>query len=154
MQNDFAAKDGFLLGYGLGLELPTGDSDKGIGSDELYFVQPFYSVGYQQKQLELIHSGKFSIALNSEDGEDDDTTLDFGFACIYAMSNQFKPFVELDGVARLDGDDSGDIVVNLSPGLRFEIAHGMLLGAGVAFPISDDEIFDFRAIASFLAEFN
>ncbi len=153
MQNRALLRDGVLMGFSLGLGLPTGDSDKGIGSDEIYTLQPTYSVGLEQGHLQFITSGKFILPLNSEEGEDDDSSFHFGISCLLKVTKEFKPLIELDGMTYLEGDASGDIVVNLSPGLRYTINHGLDFGAGFSFPISHDELFDFRFITSLMAKF-
>ena len=154
MQNDAFADDHVLIGYGLGLELPTGDSSKGIGSDDLYSLLPFYSIGYMEDSFQIITSGRFGLPLSSEEYDADDATFDFGTSFLYVVSDEFRPFIEIDGDVMLEGDHSGDTVVNLSPGFRYKIVEGVDIGAGVSFPITSREHFDLRAISSLLFEFN
>ena len=154
LQNNHWSDQNVLVGYGLGIEFPTGDSSKGIGSDKLYRLQPFYSIGYKKDLFEVITSGKFFIPLSSEEGEADDAVFNFAASFLYFLSDSLRAFVEFDGDVVMEGKYDGDTVVNVNPGLRHRLFHGVDLGAGIGFPLTSKEHFDPRAIVSVLFEFN
>ncbi len=154
LQHDGFADHGVLIGYGLGIEFPTGDHDKGIGSSEIYNLEPFYSIGYKPTdQIQLITSGKFIVPLNSDHEEEAENEFDFAVSALYAVMGDLRVLLEIDGVVPMTGHDSGDAVVNLSPGVRYGIGHGIDIGLGVGFPLTSQEEFDVRVTSSLLLEF-
>jgi hypothetical protein len=54
----------------------------------------------------------------------------------------FTTFVEFYGTTNLDGDESGNTAVDVTPGIRFTLGHGNVIMAGVDFPISSPHNFD------------
>ncbi len=154
LQHDGFADRGVLVGYGLGLEFPSGDHDKGIGSSEIYSLEPFYSVGYKPAdQIQLIASGKFIVPLNSDHEEEAENEFDFAASALYAVTGELRVLLEVDGVVPMTGHDSGDAVVNMSPGVKYGIGHGLDIGLGVGFPLTSQEEFDVRVTSSLLLEF-
>ena len=53
MAHAFAAH-GVLLASGIGMELPTGDDEKRIGSDNEVELERFLGIGYGWRKLEII----------------------------------------------------------------------------------------------------
>ena len=45
---------GILLGYGVEFGLPTGDDAKGIGSDHVFEIEPFFNIGVQRGHWEFV----------------------------------------------------------------------------------------------------
>jgi hypothetical protein len=66
----FEDKD-LLLGGGLENGLPTGDDDKGIGSDEVSEVEPFLDFGWKGNRTELVGFISFGLPINGGDEEVD-----------------------------------------------------------------------------------
>lgn len=145
------AEQGWLVGGGLALGLPTGDSDKGIGSDEETEIEPFVHAGYKGGRWETVGRVELGFPTNQPASEEDEVDSEVGFqlSALYHLSDRVKPLIELDGESIISGEED-ETVVNLSPGIKY-LPTGdpdFALGASVGYPLSDDEEFDTRFIVS------
>ena len=133
---------GLLLGYGLGFGLPTGDSASGIGSDRIWELEPFLSVGWRRGSFELVGWGRFGIPTNLEAGDDVDTELRYDISVLHHWSRRVQALVELNGETSLGAPAPGDGVLSISPGLKVAPLAGRPLFVGVAgsFPPGDEEL--------------
>lgn len=154
LQYDGMMDSGVMIGYGMAMEFPTGNHDVHIGNDEIYFLNPFVSLGFKPSdKMQLIVSGRFNIPLNSDPAESEDAELVFAAAAVYSVSPEFRVMLELDGDVPLEGSSSGDQIVNLSPSMHYKLPGGLDVGLAVGFPITDMEHFQMRIVSSLLYEF-
>ena len=139
------AEQRLLLGYGIEFGLPTGNDEEGIGSDHIFEVEPFLSLGYKAGGFELVGFVFFGIPTNQEEDEEVETELSYIFSVLYDFSRKIKGLLELDGETVLNGEEEGETVVNLSPGILLEPfgVHNIHVGLGASFPISDRKKFDY-----------
>ena len=146
---------GLLLGYGIEFGLPTGDDAKGIGSDHIFEVGPFFNLGYKRRRLELVGFVEFGIPTNQDAGEEIETDLGANLSALYHFSRRLQGLIELDGESVLSGDENGDDVLNVSPGIKLRpLAHqDLMVGLSVGFPVSDLEEFDARVLVSVFYHF-
>ncbi len=145
-----------LLGYGIEFVLPTGNDEKGIGSSHIYEVEPFFSLGYKAGELELVGFVFFGIPFNQDKDEEIETELSYTFSALYPVSKNIKALLELDGETVLSGEEEGESVLNLSPGILlspFNI-HNIHIVLGASFPISNKKEFDYGINTSFFYHFN
>jgi len=148
---NFAFADkGLLLGYGVELGLPTGDDGKGIGSDHLVEVETFLSLGYKRDRFELVTFVEFGIPTNQEEDDEFETELGLQVSLLYHLSSRLQLLLEADGERVLSGEEEGETVVNLSPGVKVKAAAGSAwwIGAAAGFPLSNEEEFDRRLLLS------
>lgn len=150
------ARHGVLVGGGLELGLPTGDDAKGIGSNNEIEIEPFLDAGFKRGRFEVVGFLAFGVPVNQDEAEEDAVDLELGYnlAAQYDLSARFTALLELDGETIAVGDED-ETVVNITPGLKFRPTGDpdLQLGAGVSFPVTDDEAFDVRAIASLFYHF-
>jgi hypothetical protein len=170
---------GLLLTYGLELGLPTGDDGKGIGSNNELEIAPFFAFGWKRGRFELVSFVEFGIPTNQTegdeggdgnddgDGDDDDgdgrvaksgdgeageveTELEWSLSALYWLSPRIQGMIELDLETVLSGEESGETIVNLSPGikLRPRETSDWWIGFSIGFPISDREDFELRGLIS------
>ncbi len=144
------AGQGLLLGYGLELGLPTGDESKGIGSNRELEFEPLFNLGCKQEELELVLFTSFGIPTNQGENEEVETELGFDVSALCHFGERFMGLLELDGETGPSGDESGETVLNLSPGPKFVPGRNrdQNIGVGVGFPLSDTEEFETRALVS------
>lgn len=147
------AEHNLLLSYGAAFSLPTGDEDKGIGSDTIVKFEPYYSFGYMLGETQLILSSKFEIPLNADEDEDDSVELAFNASASREICAETRFFLELDGDVPLGGDERGVTVVNLNPGVKYELFDEFYLGAMLGFPLTDNKDFDIRAQSMAIYEY-
>ncbi|MCH8813068.1 MAG: transporter [Gemmatimonadetes bacterium] len=140
---NFAFEDkGLLLGYGLEVVMPTGDDAKGIGSGHIWEIEPFLGIGLMTGNLELTSRTRFGIPINQNPGEEVETELHYDFSALYHFSPRVQGLLELNGETGLSGDEAGEGIVSLSPGIKVApfAAHPLFVGLGGSFPLGDEEL--------------
>jgi hypothetical protein len=149
------AQSGVLLGYGIEFGLPTGDSEKGIGSDHIVEFVPFLDFGYKRSRLELVSFVEFAIPTNQSADEEIETELEYTFSSLYHFGARLQGLVEFDGETVLSGEEAGETVFNLSPGLKYRFLRSRMLAFGVSagLPLTDHREFDVRVLASVFYHF-
>jgi len=155
---NFAFADrGLLLGYGLEFGLPTGDDTRGIGSDNVLEIEPFLSLGVLRGRFELVSFIEFGIPTNQheDEGQEVETEMGVNLSLLYHASQRLQVLVELDGETVLSGDEEGESVVNVTPGVKVRpITDSPLwLGLGLGTPVSSEEEFDTRVVGSVFYHF-
>lgn len=139
-----------LLGYGIEFGFPAGDERKGIGSEHIFEIEPFLNAGYKWRFLEVISFVEFGIPINQREGEEEETELGYNLALIYNIHPRVQGILEFDGETVLSGDENGESVLNITPGVKFRPSadKSLEVGAGVSFPISDKEDFETQLLLS------
>lgn len=140
---NFAFEDqGVLLGYGLEFGLPTGNDTKGIGSDHLWEIAPFLNIGVKRGRWEFEAFSLFGIPTNQEDGEEIETDFKYDFSSLYHISDRVHGLLELNGKVVLSGDEAGQGIVSLAPGLKVApfANRSFFLGVGVSLPLGEEEV--------------
>lgn len=152
---NFAFEDrGLLLGYGIELGLPTGNDDKGIGSDHVFEFEPFLNIGYKREGIEVVSFATFGIPTNQEDEEEVETEFSYNLASLYHVNPRLQLLMELDGEAVLSGDEAGQSEWHLTPGLKVAPANSdLFIGFGVRIPLSGNRELDAQALMSLFYHF-
>lgn len=144
------ARHGLLLGYGLAFGLPTGDDDKGIGSDHIVEIEPYYNFGYLSGALEIVGFVRFGIPTNLETGEEVENEMGTDLSFLYHFTPAVAGLFELNGETALNGAEEGTSVVTASPGIKAApfADPAFRLGASYGVPVSEDKAFDQRILLS------
>ncbi|MEN8145325.1 MAG: transporter [Gemmatimonadota bacterium] len=140
---NFAFEDsGVLLGYGVEFGLPTGDDEQGIGSDHLWEIEPFLNLGVKQGDWEIQAFSVFGIPTNQDEGEEIETEFKYDLSTLYHVSDRVQALLELNGEVGLSGDEAGEGVVSLAPGLKVAplADRSLFLGVGVSLPLGEQEV--------------
>ncbi len=134
---------GLLLGGGLQVVLPTGNEERGIGSSHVFVLEPFLDFGYQVDRFELIGFGRFGIPLNEGSSDEPDLELRWNLSFLYRVTNRFHGLVEFDGRHDYGGESDGFDMVNITPGIKFQVlkSRKLSLGAGLRLPLTQDKEF-------------
>ncbi len=136
--------------------LPTGDNEDGIGTDHVIEIAPFLNFGYERRKTQFIGFAEFGFPVN-DNGNQDVADFEFGwnFALIYNGFDHFKPLFEIDGEIVNGGEEDGNNIVNLTPGLKYELPgnEALQIGAGVSFPVTDDKEFYVKPLLSVFYHF-
>lgn len=142
-------EQGLLLGYGLELGLPTGDASKGIGSDHIVDLEPFFYAGLKRGRFEAVGFAIFGIPTNQRPGEEIDTEFGYNLSVLYHVSRRVQGLLEFDGATTLSGAET-EAATHVTPGLKFRpLARSpLLLGVGLSLPVSGDRSFDARGLVS------
>jgi hypothetical protein len=146
---------GILLGGGLEFGLPTGDDDKGIGSDNIWEIEPFLSFGWKYKILEVVSFLHLGIPVNQKGDQDEGNELGYNLSTLVHATDWLEVLLEFDGETVLNGEEEGESVLNIDPGLKFKPfkSQELHVGFGAGFPVTHDEEFEVRLIASVFYHF-
>jgi len=137
---------GLLVGGGIELDLPTGDDEKGIGSDHVVVVEPFLTAGIRRGPVALIARVAFGVPFNEQSDEKDEVDLAIGYqaALMWQVSERVALVLEIDGESVVSGDAEENLL-NISPGIKVRpFETDIEFGAAVSFPLLDDPGFDVR----------
>ena len=148
---NYAFEDnGVLLGYGIEFGLPTGSDDAGIGSDHIFELEPFFNIGFEQGDWELVAATTSGMPTNQEESEDVETELATNFSTLYHVNSRLQLLLEFDGESVLSGAVSGEQTWHLTPGVKFAPVGGstLFLGVGVRLPLTDEPEFDTQTLVS------
>lgn len=143
-------KYGILLGGGLEFGLPTGSDRKGIGSDNIFEIEPFVDFGYKVHNLEVVGFLSLGFPVNQKGDQDEGDELGYNLSFLYHIGNSLQALLEFDGERVLNGEEDGEFVVNIDPGVKVAPFNNkdIQIGFGAGFPLTDDEEFKYRLIAS------
>jgi hypothetical protein len=130
---------------GVEVVLPTGDEERGIGSDHVLELEPFLRLGAWSGPFEFIGSFGVGFPVNQTDEESDeeDLALAYGVSALYHAAPRLQALVELHGDSVFGADDAHALYV--SPGLTVQPLNdkSINLGAGVTLPLTDEREFDY-----------
>ena len=148
-------KYGILLGGGLEFGLPTGDDNKGIGSDNIIEIEPFLSFGWKYKILEVVSFLHIGFPVNQKGDQDEGDELGYNLSTLVHATEWLEVLLEFDGETVLNGEEEGESVLNIDPGVKFKPfkSQDLQVGFGAGFPVTDDEEFEYRLIASVFYHF-
>ena len=133
---------GVLLGYGLEVGIPTGDSSKGIGDGHIWELEPFLNIGVKTGNVELVAWSRFGIPTNQRDDEEIETEIAYDFSMLYHFSPRVQGLVELNGHGGLSGEEVGEGIISLSPGIKLApfAERSLFVGVGGSFPLGEQEL--------------
>jgi hypothetical protein len=141
---------GILLGGGLEVGLPTGKDRKGIGSDNIFEIEPFADFGYKLRDLEVVGFLSLGFPVNQKGDQNEGDELGYNLSMLYHLGNSFEAILEFDGETVLNGEEDGESSLNIDPGVKVAPFKNkdIKIGVGAGFPLTDDEEFEYRLIAS------
>jgi hypothetical protein len=146
---------GIVWGGGLDGVLPTGNEEKGIGSNHEYELAPFANVGYKNGDWEFIGFGEVGIPGNRNGHDPFDYKLAWHLSSLYHVTEQLALVGEIAGEHEFGGHHGDVNIVTVTPGVKlepFENDH-VKLGAGVELPVTDEREFEARPIVSLFYNF-
>ena len=151
----FLEEYGILLGGGLEFGLPTGDDEKGIGSDNIFEIEPFLSFGWKYKILEVVSFLHIGFPVNQKGDQNEGDELGYNLSTLVHATEWLEVLLEFDGETVLNGEEEGESVLNIDPGVKFKPfkSQELHVGFGAGFPVTNDEEFEYRLIASVFYHF-
>ncbi len=146
---------GLLLGGGLEVGLPTGNSDKEIGSDEGYEIEPYLDFGYMRRAFEMVGFLSFGFPVDADHHHDADVEIGWNLSFLVHATPWARLLLEFDGESVRGGEEDGTSIVNITPGIKFQpfAETDFEIGAGVSLPLTDDREFDARPLVSLFYHF-
>lgn len=136
---------GFLPAIGLEAVLPTGNEERGIGSDHVIELEPFFRIGYWNGPFEVIGSVAVGIPLNqtSEERDEEDFALAYNLSLLYRPLPDVQLLAEFHGETVFGDEDVSEFFI--SPGVTFQPLEdkSISFGLGATIPVTDDKPFDY-----------
>ena len=131
-------ESGLLLGGGIELGLPTGSDDTGIGSSNVWEVEPFLDFGYKNEGFETVGFAKFGFPVN---GGEDEADFEFGWnlSFLYQFIESIEGLVEFSGQRITGGEEDGFSTVSIIPGIKIRSVQSVnfKIGFGYGVPLTD-----------------
>ncbi len=149
------AEHGVVIGGGLELGLPTGNSSKQIGSDHVLEIEPFLDLGFKRGSFEMVSFISAAIPTNKNGEDEADLELGWDVSLLYHLTDRIESLLEFDGVRTFGGEEAGHSTAYITPGVKISpfAKHPFKIGAGVGFPVSEDRDFSLRALISVFYHF-
>ena len=91
------SEKGLLLGGGLELGLPTGDSSKEIGSSHIVEVEPFLDFGLKRGDLEVTSFLSAGVPMNKNGDDEADVEFGWNASFLYHLHSQVELLLEFNG---------------------------------------------------------
>ena len=150
------AEYGIVVGGGLGFGFPTGNDNKGIGSDNILEIGPFLSFGYKHDNFEYITFLTLGIPVNQDSDQDEGNEFLYNISFLYHLGESVDAILEFDGLEVLNGEEEGLTVFNIDPGIIISPFENKLIlfGFGAGFPLTNDKEFNYRLVGSFFYHFH
>jgi hypothetical protein len=139
-----------LFVYGLSVELPSGTDSEEIGTDHIFEIEPYFGFGVKREKVEVVAFSSVGAPVNRTLVDEDVSRLGYELSFLFKPTDSLQPLIELDGETLLAGAQSGQTVINLSPGIKVRPFHDehWQIGAGIGFPLIDDREFHRRVVVS------
>jgi len=149
------ADSGIVLGGGLEVVLPTGNEEKGIGSDHVFEIEPSLDFGYKHDQLEVIAFTHFGFPVNENAEDEADWEFAWNLSVLYHLTDRVSGIIEFNGEHVFGGEEDGFSPVYVTPGAKFApfANPNFQLGAGVSLPLTQDKEFHAMPIVSVFYHF-
>jgi hypothetical protein len=146
-----------LLSGGFELRLPSGSERRGLGGE--IAIEPFVTGGIALGPFDVIAAIAYEWNLNNVRGpREQQLTADLAVG--WPVSRWFTPFLELNTVSKIQGQEDEDAVklrgrtqLYLTPGLNVRPLPGATFRMGVELPVSGRREFDYRIHAGLVWEF-
>ncbi|HTL53713.1 MAG TPA: hypothetical protein VL860_14150, partial [Planctomycetota bacterium] len=87
--------------------------------------------------------------------EEIENSLEVGLAFLYRAADWFCGVAEVNTEVPLTGDETGHVVVNVTPGVKFKPirTYQWELGLGISLPVSENREFEYNVIVSSFLHF-
>jgi hypothetical protein len=98
---------------------------------------------YKLNRFELVGFTYFGFPVNEHDEDEADFELSWNLSFLYLITDRFHYLVEFDGQHDFGGHNDGFNMVNISPGIKYQIlkSQKLFLGASVRLPLTSDKEF-------------
>jgi hypothetical protein len=147
-------ESGLLVGGGIETELPSGDDNKGIGSNHLIGVSPYVDFGYMHHSLEIVAFAAVETSVHRRSGEEAERSLNGSASALYHLRPRLETLLELESSAPLTGGDRA-LGVGVAPGLKYHplISPKTVVGVSVHLPVTKAREIDREIVVSALYHF-
>ncbi|MCH8326814.1 MAG: hypothetical protein IIB83_09705 [Bacteroidetes bacterium] len=122
------------------------------------FFDFFNKDGSKIDKFDIIGYIAFGIPTNLDTnvGDEFETEFESNLSLMYHANENLQLLLELDRSAVINGDEAGTIVMNISPGIKFNPFNNpnIFFGISAGIPVTNTELFDSRIIGSVFYHFD
>jgi hypothetical protein len=150
------ASHNVLLGYGIGLGLPTGDQAKGIGNNHIWDINPFFNGGIIWKEWEWTAYFIFGIPSNQYTEENVQTGLESRLTALYHIGRRWEALLEAGNATQISHFYKGEKNYDLTEGVKFrpDPDKPWIIALGVRHPVFQNNEIKLQGIISVFYHFN
>lgn len=125
-----------------------------LGRDH-WELSPFFNVGFKSGAWELVGFGTLGVPTGDPPEDEGGVGISYNASVLYHAGSRIDLLAELHGRGGIQGHPVGEDVVNLAPGIRWQVLpdRPLVLGVGASFPVSAREDYDGRILASLFYHF-
>jgi hypothetical protein len=125
-----------------------------LGRDH-WELSPFFNIGYRGGSWELVGFGTFGVPTGDVPADDGGVSISYNASALYHAGTRFDLLAEIHGSGGVQGHPVGEDVVELAPGIRWQVLpdRPLVLGAGASFPLTDRQNYDGRLLVSLFYHF-
>lgn len=145
----------FKLAAGLNVATPTGNAGRDLGEGRTV-LEPEV-LAFQKLSERTFVQGQLSLGIGLGSGEQDrELGYSMGLGHVITTINNWQlfsyptPTIEVNCATALAGEESGRSVIDLTPGLRWQVCNKGFAGVAYSFPVSGSREFDNQFIFSFV----
>jgi hypothetical protein len=149
------AKHQALIGYGISFGFPTGSDVKGIGSDHILSIDPFFNGGIMWRKWEWTANFTFDIPAHQLPQEDLQPGLETRLTALYHLDPRWQLLLE--------GGNSTEIGHRTARERNFDIAEGVkfqptphkpwIFALGIRQPLGNNSEFKYQGMFSIFYHF-
>jgi hypothetical protein len=149
------ARHNVLLGYGIGFGLPTGNDNKGIGSNHILNIEPFLNGGYMWRKWEWTAYFTFSVPTYQRENESIQSSLQSRVTALYHLNNYWQLVSEFGNERDISRSSNQNSNYDLLEGFKyFPFGHvPWIIGAAVREPIGTNSDLNFQWLLTLFYHF-
>lgn len=145
---------GVLLGFGLGVGIPSSSSEEMVpdshthdSHEDAYEIEPFINAGLKRGNWETAGWMRYTHGFATDEAPASDR-VSYNLVTLLHATALIQPLLEVHGVAV--GNDAAPESASVTPSLRLVPfkGKGLAIGAGVSFPIAGSREYDSRLALS------
>jgi len=139
-----------LLGYGSSFDLPTGSTNRGIGSSSMLGINPYFDMGYMYHKWEWTAYATFGIPTHIRKSLCNcSNEFNLQFATVYHALPSLQGIFEAQRISELNGPNMGQSGYYLTEGIKYLIQHSpIMVGLGIREPLSHYQDFKSQELVS------
>ncbi len=149
------AKHKVLIGYGVSFGFPTGSDMKGIGSDHVFSIDPFFNGGVMWRKWEFTTYFTFDIPTHQLPDENLQTGLESRLTALYHLNPKWQLLAEAGNSTEIGHRTAREKNFDIAEGIKFRPnpVKPWILALGVREPLGDNSEFKFQGMFSLFYHF-
>jgi hypothetical protein len=113
-------------------------------------LEPFADFGVKIHDFQVIGFLALGFSVNQKGDQNEGDELAYALSMLYHLGSVVEILLEFDGETVLNGEEDGESVLNIDPGIKFAPfkSKDLKFGFGAGFPLTNDKEFEYRLIGT------